>query len=123
MTQPVTIISGGMHISFVKTNEDVFNAWCVYLNPELRGAFMQSNKVDPITKNKIERDCIYTPAEKKKIKPNQSCMLMYAIDNHDAYVVCELLQGNYGWILQEVPVTAYSLCDTILSQLLHDRNK
>ena len=112
-----------MHISFVKPNEDVFNAWCVCLNPELRGAFMQSNKVDPITKNKIERDCIYTPAEKKKIKPNQSCMSMYAIDNHDAYVVCELLQGEYGRILQEVPVTAYSLCDAILLQLLHDRNK
>ena len=121
--QFVPIFSGSMNISFVKPSEDVFKAWCLCLNPELRGTFKQSDKVDPITKHKIDKDCIYTPAEKKKIKPTSSCIIMYAIDNHDAYVVCELLQGDYGQILQDTPVTAYSMCDAILSQLLHDRNK
>ena len=33
---------------------------------------------------------------------------LYAIDNHNVYVVCRLLRGDYGRILQETPVTAYS---------------
>ena len=94
--QFVQIISGSMSISSVKPSEDIFNAWCLCLNPELRGTFKQSDEVDRITKNKIDKDFIYTPTEKKKIKPTSSCISMYDIDNHNAYVVCELLQGDYG---------------------------
>ena len=105
----------------VKPNEQVFDAWCLCLNPELRGTFKQSDEVDPITKNKIEPDCIYTPAEKNKKKPSKACMCMYAHNNKDASSVVELLQGDYGRILQPTPFTAYSLCDAILMQMSHNK--
>ena len=58
--QFVPIISGSMNISFVKPSKDAFNAWCLCLNPELRGTFKQSDEVDPIPKNKIDKDYSYT---------------------------------------------------------------
>ena len=93
------------------------------LEPCYKGPFKQSTEVDPTTKNKVESDCIYTPAEKKSIKPTKSCLEMYAINNKDAAIVTELLMGDYGRELVHVPVTAYSFCDAFLCQVSHDRFK
>ena len=79
--------------------------------------------MDPIGKNKVDFDCIYTPKEKKKLKPTKACMTMYAIDNKDASSVTELLLGDFGRVMESVPVTAYSFCDAVLFQISHDRNK
>ena len=116
-------ISEGVHIDFIKCSEPVFNAWCLCLDPQYKGPFKQSNDVDPISKNKVDFDCIYTPAEKKRIKPTKSCMDMYAINNKDAAYVTELIMGDYGRELVPVPITAYSFCDAFLVQISHDRLK
>ncbi|MCG8623518.1 MAG: hypothetical protein MJE68_16190, partial [Proteobacteria bacterium] len=118
-----TNILGLSRIEYVRINKDVFNSWCVCLEPKYKGPFKQSTDVDPITKNKVESDCIYTPAEKNTIKPTKACMEMYAINNKDAAKVTELLSGDYGRELVHVPVTAYSFCDAFLYQVSHDRFK
>ena len=110
-------------IDHIKINEDVFNAWCLCLEPQYKGPFKQSTDVDPITKNKVENDCIYTPAEKKSIRPTKACMDMYAKSNKDAAAVTELLMGDYSRELVHVPVTAYSFCEAFLCQVSHDRYK
>ena len=48
---------------------------------------------------------------------------MYAINNKDANKVEEILIGDYGRILESVPVMAYSFCDSVLFQISHNRNK
>ena len=116
-------ILGPSCIEYVKLLEDVFNAWCLCLEPQYKGPFKQSSDVDPISKNKVESDCIYSPAEKKSLKPTKACMDMYAINNKDAATVVELLMGDYGRELHPVPVTAYSFCDAFLVQVSHDRFK
>ena len=115
--------SDNLGISYVKPNEEVFNAWCLCLNPKLRGKFKQSDDVDPITKNKVDFDCIYTPSEKKRINPTRSCYTMYAMNNKDASFVTDILTGDYSRIMEYTPVTAYSFCDAILYQNSHDKNK
>ena len=42
---------------------------------------MQSMDVNPIGKNKIEDDCLYSPTEKKVIKPSKATLTMYARNN------------------------------------------
>ena len=101
----------------------MFNVWCLCLDPQYKGPFKQSDEVDPISKNKVEYDCLYTPAEKKKKKPTKSCLDMYAINNKDAAYVMELLMEDYGRELHPVPITAYSFCDAFLYQISHDRLK
>ena len=71
----------------------------------------------------MDNDCFYTPQEKKKINPNKTCYKMYAMNNTDANKVEEILIGDYGRILESVPITAYSFCDAVLFQISHDRNK
>ena len=56
--------------------EDVFNAWCGCLNPEYKGKFVQSTDVNPVGKNNIEDDCLYSPTEKKVIKPSKAALTM-----------------------------------------------
>ena len=93
------------------------------LEPQYKGSFKQSSDVDPVSKNKVESDCIYSPAEKKRIKPTKCCMDMYGINNKDADTVSKLLMGDYGREIVHVPVTAYLFCDAFLVQVSHDRFK
>ena len=109
-------------IYFQTVTDEVFLAWCLWLDSDLKGTFHRSNEVEPINKNRIARDALYTPAEKKKIKPTAECSKMYAMSNKDCHLVLDVL-GDKGLqrILQEVDVTAMSVYDSILYQVSHDR--
>ena len=50
----------------------------------MKGKFSRSLDIDPVGKNRVSDDTIYTPAEKKKLKPNKACLAMYAKNNDDA---------------------------------------
>ena len=109
-------------IYFQTVPDKVFLAWCLWLDSDLKGTFHRSNQVEPMNKNRIARDALYTPAEKKKIKPTAECSKMYAMNNKDCYSVLDVLADkSIQWILQEVDVTAMSLYDSILYQVSHDR--
>ena len=109
-------------IYFQTVTDEVFLVWCLWLDSDLKGTFHRSNQVEPINKNRIARDALYTPAEKKKIKPTAECSKMYAMNNKDCYSVLDVLADkSIQRILQEVDVTAMSLYDSILYQVSHDR--
>ena len=103
--------------------EDVFNAWCSFLNPEYKGKFFQSMDVNPIGKNKIEYNCLYSPREKKVIKPSKAMLTMYARNNKESAEIAEMLMGDYGRLLEHVSVTGHSYFEAILYQISRDRNK
>ena len=108
-------------IYFQTVTDEVFLAWCLWLDSDLKGTFHRSNQVEPIGKNRIARDALYTPAEKKKIKPTAECSKMYAMFNKDCYSVLDVLgDKRLQRILQEVDVTAMSVYDSILYQVSHD---
>ena len=109
-------------IYFQTVTDEVFLAWCLWLDSDLKGTFHRSNQVEPINKNRIARDALYTPAEKKKIKPTAECSKMYAMSNKDCYSVLDVLgDKRLQRILQEVDLTAMSVYDSILYQVSHDR--
>ena len=109
-------------IYFQTVTDEVFLAWCLWLDLDLKGTFHKSNEVEPIGKNRIARDALYTPAEKKKIKPTAECSKMYARSNKDCNLVLDVLgDKSLQRILQEVDVTAMSVYDSILYQVSHDR--
>ena len=109
-------------IYFQTVTDEVFLAWCLWLDSDLKGTFHRSNQVEPINKNRIARDALYTPAEKKKVKPTAECSKMYAMSNKDCYSVLDVLgDKRLQRILQEVDVTAMSVYDSILYQVSHDR--
>ena len=109
-------------IYFQTVTDEVFLAWCLWLDSDLKGTFHRSNQVEPIGKNRIARDALYTPAEKKKIKPTAECSKMYAMSNKDCYSVLDVLgDKRLQRILQEVDVTTMSVYDSILYQVSHNR--
>ena len=109
-------------IYFQTVTDEVFLAWCLWLDLDLKGTFHKSNEVEPIGKNRIARDALYTPAEKKKIKPTAECSKMYARSNKDCNLVLDVLgDKSLQRILQEVDVTAMSVYDSILYQVSHNR--
>ena len=89
----------------------------------MKGKFSQSLDIDPVGKNRVSDDTIYTPAEKKKLKPNKACLAMYRKNNDDANEIVELLIGDYGRQLEHVPVSGHSFYDAFLVQISRDRNK
>ena len=93
------------------------------MNPEYKGKFVQSTDVDPIGKNKIEDDCLYSPTEKKVIKPSKVTLTMYARNNQESAEIAETLMGDYGRLMEHVPVTAHSYFEALLYQISRDRNK
>ena len=108
-------------IYFQTVTDKVFLTWCLWLYSDLKGTFHRSNQVEPINKNRIARDALYTPAEKKKIKPTAECSKMYAMSKKDCYSVLDVLADrSLQQILQGVDVTAMSLYDSMLYQVSHD---
>ena len=89
----------------------------------MKGKFSRSLDIDPVGKNRVSDDTIYTPAEKKKLKPNKACLAMYTKNNDDANEIVELLIGDYGRQLEHVPVSGHSFYDAFLVQISRDRNK
>ena len=89
----------------------------------MKGKFSGSLDIDPVGKNRVSDDTIYTPGEKKKLKPNKACLAMYGKNNDDANEIVELLIGDYGRQLEHVPVSGHSFYDAFLVQISRDRNK
>ena len=77
-------ITEGAGIYFQNVSEDVIKTWINFLEPCYRGVHKESKEVEPVGWNKVERDAMYTPDEKKKLKPDKDCRLMYAANNKDA---------------------------------------
>ena len=108
-------------IYFQTVTDEIFLAWCLWLDSDLKGTFHRSNQVEPINENRIARDALYTPAEKKKIKLTAECSKMYTMSKKDCYSVLDVLgDKRLQRILQEVDVTAMSVYDSILYQVSHD---
>ena len=89
----------------------------------MKGKFSRSLDIDPVGKNRVSDDTIYTPAEKKKLKPNKACLAMYGKNNDDANEIVKLLIGDYRCQLEHVPVSDHSFYDAFLVQISRDRNK
>ena len=92
------------------------------MTPELRGPCKESNEVEPVGRNKVERDAMYTPTEKKKLKPDKNCQIMYAVTNSEARKVVNRLSDLYH-VLQPCDLTADSLYEAILYQVSHKADK
>ena len=52
-------------IHFQNVAEGVVKAWSNFLEPELRGVYTESDEVEPVGRNKVERDALYNTSEKK----------------------------------------------------------
>ena len=66
---------------------------------------------------------MYTPEEKKKLKPNKDCRLMYAANNKDAQKVVNYLSDLNGRVLVSCDLTADSMLQAILHQISHKHDK
>ena len=104
-------------------SDDVVKTWVNFLEEELRGPRLNTDEVHPISRNKIERDAIYSPAEKKTLRPKADCIAMYAKNNSDAAKVVKILGDFRGRILEPCQVTADSLYDAFLFQVSHKKDK
>ena len=110
-------------IYFQNVSEDVVKSWINFFDEPLRGPFLESDEVHPISRNKIERDAIYNPKEKKLLKPNANCFKMYGSSNHEANKIAETLGDFRGRIMQECAVSADSFYEAILYQISHKKEK
>ena len=110
-------ITEGPGIYFQNVSEDVFKTWITFLEPCYRGVHKESKEVEPVGQNKVERDTMYTPEEKKKLKPDKDCRLMYAANNKDARKVVDYLSDLSGRILVPCDLTADSMLESSSSNI------
>ena len=116
-------ITKGPSIYFQNVSEDVMKTSINFLEPCYRGVNKESKEFEPVGQNKIERDAMYTPDEKKKLKPGKDCRLMYAANNKDARKVVNYLSDLSGRILVPCDLTADSMLEAILHQISHKHDK
>ena len=93
-----------------------------FLEEPLRGPLLQCNEVNATPWNKIERDAIYTPGEKKDLKPNKDCITMYARNNHEAKQVCSFLR-DMDRVMEKCVVSADSIYQALIYQISHKKEK
>ena len=94
-----------------------------YLEEPLRGPQIECNEVLPTSRNKVERDAIYTPKEKKRLKPNDNCITMYGKNNQEADKIASILLEMENRIMHACPISADSLYDPLLYQISHKKEK
>ena len=92
------------------------------MTADLRGAAKESTDVEPIGRNKVERDAMYTPNEKKRLKPDKKSQDMYAVNNNESKKVVDRLI-DLAHELQPCDLTADSLYDSILYQVSHKKDR
>ena len=92
------------------------------MTADLRGAAKESTDVEPIGRNKVECDAMYTPNEKKRLKPDKKSQDMYAVNNNESKKVVDRLI-NLARELQPCDLTADSLYDSILYQVSHKKDR
>ena len=83
------------------------------MTADLHDAAKESTDVEPIGCNKVERDAMYTPNEKKRLKPDKKSQDMYAVNNNESKKVVDRLI-DLARELQPCDLTANSLYDSIL---------
>ena len=93
-----------------------------FLEEPLRGPLLESKEVNATSWNKIERDAIYTPGEKRDLKSNKDCIAMYAKNNHEAKQVCSLLR-DMDRVMEKCEVSADSIYQALLYQISHKKDK
>ena len=92
------------------------------MTADLLGAAKESTDVEPIGHNKVERDAMYTPNEKKRLKPDKKSQDMYAVNNNESKKVVDRLI-DLARELQPCDLTADSLYDSILYQVSHKKDR
>ena len=92
------------------------------MTADLRGAAKESTDVEPIGRNKVERDAMYAPNEKKRLKPDKKSQDMYAVNNNESKKVVDRLI-DLAHELQPCDLTADSLYDSILYQVSHKKDR
>ena len=92
------------------------------MTADLHGAAKESTDVEPIGRNKVERDAMYTPNEKKRLKPDKKSQDMYAVNNNESKKVVDRLI-DLARELQPCDLTADSLYDSILYQVSHKKDR
>ena len=93
-----------------------------FLEEPLRGPLLESKEVNASSWKKIERDTIYTPGEKRDLKPYKNCIAMYAKNNHEAKQVCSLLR-DMDRVMEKCEVSADSIYQALLYQISHKKDK
>ena len=99
------------------------NVWANHLEVKYTGPILDCQDVHVVTRNKMERDTLFTPQEVKKLQPTELMLDMYAVDNRSAKSCEERLDRKYGRVMSPVPVSADSLLNAILMQVSHGVHK
>ena len=99
------------------------NVWAKHLEDKYTGPILDCQEVHVVTRNKLERDTLFTPAELKKYKPTDLMFDMYALDNRAAKECQDRLERKYQRIMTPVQVSADSLLDAVLCQVSHGVHK
>ena len=114
---------GKSEIYFQNVSQEVLNCMITFLEEPLRGPQIKCNEVLPTSRNKVEQDAIYTPKEKKRLKPNDNCIAMYGKNNEEAEEIASILLEMENRIMHACPVSADSLYDALLNQISHKKEK
>ena len=121
--QKSILFIGKRSIYFQNVTQEVLNCMISFLEEPLRGPQLKCTEVHPTSRNKVEQDAIYTPKEKKQLKPKENCITMYGKNNEEAEEIASIISSMENRIMVKCNVSADSIYEAILCQILHKKEK
>ena len=93
------------------------NVWSKYLEEKYQGPILECEEVLLSGRNKVDWDSIFTPKEKKKLKPTQDMMDLYCESNSEADSIIKKLEKKYGRDIHQLKINGDSLFEAIMFQI------
>ena len=105
------------HLYFQNVNQQCLEAYIVWLDSKNRGQWIKSSDIDPLKPVKLQKKDLYSPSQRKKIRPSEQCTVMYLDSNQKAKHVSNYLQENYQRKVKEVDYDGNCMFSSILCQI------
>ena len=87
------------------------------MDSKYKGAWVKSSDIEnPANPHKVVKKDLYTPEQKKKIKPTEDCYLMYVDSNETVKNITNYLKRNFKRKIKGVDCDGSCLFNGILHQ-------
>ena len=104
-------------------SEEVLEAKLQWLPSRYKGKWKKSTDIDHSDAAIVTRKNLYTAAEKKRIKPNDTCAIIYLESNSVADKVAKFLKETYKRKVKEVPYDGNCMYAAVCCQISRNVNR
>ena len=104
-------------------SEEILNTKIQWMDTKFHGKFCQSDDVHASNSKKLDKKDIKTSEEKKKLKPNDDCYILYTHNNAETGRITSFLAKQYARKIKETALKGNCLFHSVLEQISRNHHR